>query len=200
MAEKVKKEEFGVMSFETAMAELEQIVAKLEKGDVELEESIAIYERGEALRARGLSTRESFALDLDRLIVPAAREQHLEQLLAQAGALGVVRKDTSNPGHGGIDLVPQQVSPGETEFDLPYAGPSPTLGRPEMLETRSDRGMVFFRVPAIAELPAQHIGPGRLRLLQPVPGRPAMTLHERAVRGEREPHDRRGQEYLPRNA
>ncbi len=51
MAEKVKKEEFGVMSFETAMAELEQIVAKLEKGDVELEESIAIYERGEALRA-----------------------------------------------------------------------------------------------------------------------------------------------------
>ncbi len=39
------------MSFETAMAELEQIVAKLEKGDVELEESITIYERGEALRA-----------------------------------------------------------------------------------------------------------------------------------------------------
>ncbi len=51
MAEKVKKEDIGAMSFETAMAELEQIVAKLEKGDVELEESIAIYERGEALRA-----------------------------------------------------------------------------------------------------------------------------------------------------
>jgi exodeoxyribonuclease VII small subunit len=50
MAEKVKKEDIGAMSFETAMAELEQIVAKLEKGDVELEESIAIYERGEALR------------------------------------------------------------------------------------------------------------------------------------------------------
>ena len=32
------------------MGELEEIVAKLEKGDVELEESIAIYERGEALR------------------------------------------------------------------------------------------------------------------------------------------------------
>ena len=51
MAEKAKQEDIGVMSFETAMAELEQIVAKLEKGDVELEESIAIYERGEALRA-----------------------------------------------------------------------------------------------------------------------------------------------------
>ncbi len=50
MAEKAKQEDIGSMSFEIAMAELEQIVAKLEKGDVELEESIAIYERGEALR------------------------------------------------------------------------------------------------------------------------------------------------------
>ena len=38
------------LSFEKAMKELEQIVTKLERGDVELEESIAIYERGEALR------------------------------------------------------------------------------------------------------------------------------------------------------
>jgi len=51
MAKDTKKDDIGAMSFETAMAELEQIVAKLEKGDVELEESIAIYERGEALRA-----------------------------------------------------------------------------------------------------------------------------------------------------
>ena len=49
MAE-TKKDDIGAMSFEAAMAELEQIVTKLEKGDVELEESIAIYERGEALR------------------------------------------------------------------------------------------------------------------------------------------------------
>jgi len=38
------------MSFERALKELEQIVGRLERGDVELEESIAIYERGEALR------------------------------------------------------------------------------------------------------------------------------------------------------
>lgn len=37
--------------FEKAMAELETIVARLERGDVALEESIAIYERGEALKA-----------------------------------------------------------------------------------------------------------------------------------------------------
>lgn len=38
------------MAFERALKELENIVGRLERGDVELEESIAIYERGEALR------------------------------------------------------------------------------------------------------------------------------------------------------
>jgi exodeoxyribonuclease VII small subunit len=38
------------MSFEKALAELEEIVARLEAGKVDLEESIKIYERGEALR------------------------------------------------------------------------------------------------------------------------------------------------------
>lgn len=44
--------EVGTLSFEAALKELEEIVAKLERGDVPLEESIAIYERGEALKKR----------------------------------------------------------------------------------------------------------------------------------------------------
>lgn len=39
------------MSFEAALAELEQIVQKLEGGRAPLAESIEIYERGEALKA-----------------------------------------------------------------------------------------------------------------------------------------------------
>ncbi|MCH2076348.1 MAG: exodeoxyribonuclease VII small subunit [Pseudomonadota bacterium] len=39
------------MSFEEAMAELEQVVGQLERGDVALEASIALYERGAALKA-----------------------------------------------------------------------------------------------------------------------------------------------------
>lgn len=38
------------MSYEAALQELEQIVGRLERGDVALEESIAIFERGAALR------------------------------------------------------------------------------------------------------------------------------------------------------
>lgn len=40
------------LPFEKALAELELIVGRLERGDVPLEESIAIYERGEALKLR----------------------------------------------------------------------------------------------------------------------------------------------------
>ena len=40
------------LGFEKALAELEQIVQKLERGDVALEESVTIYERGEALKRR----------------------------------------------------------------------------------------------------------------------------------------------------
>ncbi|MDP2494294.1 exodeoxyribonuclease VII small subunit [Shimia thalassica] len=40
------------LSFEQAMAELEQVVGKLERGDVALEESIKLYERGAELKKR----------------------------------------------------------------------------------------------------------------------------------------------------
>jgi exodeoxyribonuclease VII small subunit len=42
----------ATLSFEKSLAELEQIVQRLERGDVPLEESVAIYERGEQLKRR----------------------------------------------------------------------------------------------------------------------------------------------------
>ena len=45
-------QDVATLPFETAMAELEAIVDRLEKGAVSLEESIAIYERGELLKKR----------------------------------------------------------------------------------------------------------------------------------------------------
>ncbi|MFB1025582.1 MAG: exodeoxyribonuclease VII small subunit [Octadecabacter sp.] len=40
------------MSFEDALRELEQVVGKLERGEVPLDDSIALYERGAALKKR----------------------------------------------------------------------------------------------------------------------------------------------------
>ena len=40
------------MTFEEAMAELEQVLGQLERGDVALDASIKLYERGAVLKAR----------------------------------------------------------------------------------------------------------------------------------------------------
>jgi exodeoxyribonuclease VII small subunit len=44
--------EIAEMTFEQALAELESVVTRLERGDVALDESIALYERGALLRKR----------------------------------------------------------------------------------------------------------------------------------------------------
>ena len=43
--------EIAALNFEAAMVELEEVVRKLESGQVALEESIQLYERGAALKA-----------------------------------------------------------------------------------------------------------------------------------------------------
>lgn len=42
--------DIAALPFEKALAQLEEIVTKLESGKVDLEQSIAIYERGEVLK------------------------------------------------------------------------------------------------------------------------------------------------------
>ena len=43
--------DLSALSFEQAMAELEEVVRKLESGTVALEDSIALYQRGADLKA-----------------------------------------------------------------------------------------------------------------------------------------------------
>jgi exodeoxyribonuclease VII small subunit len=69
--------DIAALPFEKALAELETIVARLERGDVALEESIRAYERGEALKAH-----------CDRLL--KAAEARVEKIrLADGTAKGV---------------------------------------------------------------------------------------------------------------
>lgn len=51
MSDKAVEKAVEAMSFEEAMAALEQVVGALERGEVPLEQSIALYERGAALKA-----------------------------------------------------------------------------------------------------------------------------------------------------
>ena len=59
------------MPFETALAELEAIVDRLEKGAVALEESIQIYERGEALKAHCDQLLKSAEMRIEKITLAA---------------------------------------------------------------------------------------------------------------------------------
>ncbi len=64
-----KKTDIDGVSFEKALAELEQIVQKLESGSVELEESIALYERGAILKAHCEAKLKSAQERIEKIIV-----------------------------------------------------------------------------------------------------------------------------------
>ena len=55
------------MSFEEALAELESIVQKLERGQLDLESSIRAYERGTALRQHCAGKLQEVQLRVDKL-------------------------------------------------------------------------------------------------------------------------------------
>ncbi len=59
------------LPFEEALKELEQIVAKLEQGNVGLEESIHIYERGEALKAHCEQLLKKAELRIEKITLGA---------------------------------------------------------------------------------------------------------------------------------
>jgi exodeoxyribonuclease VII small subunit len=76
-------EPLKTLPFEKALAELEEIVRRLERGDVPLEDSIMIYERGEALK------------------------KHCETLLKKAEAR--IEKITVGPDGGASGTAPLDV-------------------------------------------------------------------------------------------
>ena len=56
------------MSFEQALAELEQIVARLESGQAPLEDSIRMYERGAALKTHCEQRLEAARLKVEQIV------------------------------------------------------------------------------------------------------------------------------------
>jgi exodeoxyribonuclease VII small subunit len=59
------------MSFEQALAALEEIVQQLERGDVPLDQSITLYERGEALRAACQQRLDAAQARIERIVTAA---------------------------------------------------------------------------------------------------------------------------------
>jgi len=70
--------EIAALTFEQALAELEQIVARLESGQAPLEDSIQMYERGAALKAHCETRLEAARLHVEKIVVGAAGAQGVE--------------------------------------------------------------------------------------------------------------------------
>ena len=66
-----KSLDIAKMLFETALAELEAIVDKLEKGSVALEESIQLYERGELLKKHCEQLLKSAEMRIEKITLSA---------------------------------------------------------------------------------------------------------------------------------
>lgn len=66
-----KPDDIKTLSFEKALAELEDIVRKLEGGQAELESSIALYERGAALKSHCEAKLKSAQEKIEKITVGA---------------------------------------------------------------------------------------------------------------------------------
>jgi exodeoxyribonuclease VII small subunit len=83
MADSVEPADIAAMSFEDALAELEQIVRRLEAGQVKLDEAIRCYERGARLKRHCEGKLEEAQQRVDRIVVGgdgaiAARPENLD--------------------------------------------------------------------------------------------------------------------------
>jgi len=70
----------GAMSFEEALAELEAIVQKLERGQLDLDGAIVAYERGTVLRQHCAAKLQEAELRVEKLSFDRAGNPKLEPL------------------------------------------------------------------------------------------------------------------------
>lgn len=60
--------DIAAMSFEDALRALEDVVRRLESGDVPLDDSITLYERGEALRKHCQARLDAAQARIERIV------------------------------------------------------------------------------------------------------------------------------------
>jgi exodeoxyribonuclease VII small subunit len=70
--------EISALTFEQALAELEQIVSRLESGQAPLEDSIRMYERGAALKAHCETRLEAARLRVEKIVMGAGGQPAVE--------------------------------------------------------------------------------------------------------------------------
>lgn len=74
------------MSFEEALRALEEVVRRLESGEVALDDSIGLYERGEALRKHCQARLDAAQARIERIVTgPDGRAEAVQPFDAEPG-------------------------------------------------------------------------------------------------------------------
>jgi exodeoxyribonuclease VII small subunit len=78
MSPKAKKNSEQERSYEKSFAELQEIVTKLESGDIPLEEALALFERGQALANSCAGLLDKAELRIRELGSPSGESAQVE--------------------------------------------------------------------------------------------------------------------------
>lgn len=77
--------DIAALSFEDALRQLEEVVKKLESGEVPLDDSINLYERGEALRKHCQSRLDAAQARIEKIVAGADGKPSGTQPFGEAG-------------------------------------------------------------------------------------------------------------------
>lgn len=77
--------DIAALSFEDALRQLEDVVKKLESGEVPLDDSINLYERGEALRKHCQSRLDAAQARIEKIVAGADGKPAGTQPFGEAG-------------------------------------------------------------------------------------------------------------------
>lgn len=78
--------DIAAMTFEDALRALEDVVRKLESGEVPLDDSITLYERGEALRKHCQARLDAASARIERIVAGADGKATGTRPFDEAGA------------------------------------------------------------------------------------------------------------------
>jgi exodeoxyribonuclease VII small subunit len=78
MAVKNNSDNIASLSFEEALAELQELVKKLERGEAKLEEAIVAYERGAKLKAHCEAKLRDAQMKVEKIMLAAGEPTNAE--------------------------------------------------------------------------------------------------------------------------
>lgn len=116
----------ATLSFEAALAELEQLITRLERGDVDLDEAVACYQRGSALAQRCAALLDKTEATVMQLVVGAGgvEEERPFTPLAVADEAGSPRPSPRAAGNERPVAPPPPGSPARARSVPPPDAPA----------------------------------------------------------------------------